>query len=46
LKFRKEINPSLVISCLFRAAIDCRAYGFVKTELIDLLLTELKKFDE
>ena len=46
LKFKREVNSDIVVSCLFRAAIDCRAYGIIKNELIDLVLTELKKKED
>ena len=47
MKFHKDINPSIIISSILRAALDCRAYGLIKHDLIDTILTHIKaKEDE
>jgi len=46
MKFSKEINPSIIISSIIRAALDCRAYGLIKKDLIDKVLTEIKAKEE
>ena len=46
LKFKKPVSVDIIVSSLFRAAVDCRAYGLIKNELIDLVLDELKKKED
>ena len=46
MKFKREVNPDMVISAIFRSAVDCRAYGLIKNELIDVVLEEMKKKEE